>query len=136
MVWQVLDGSNISIWNDSWVAGLKEKKLKDPSLVDQNIPENVVDIMDKVNGVWDLSRIEEWIFVEEKKAIEVMPIGENEGEDKMIWPHNAQSVYTVKSSYQILKQERMVWDRRIVDRHHPPIVLIEGMEFNLVYEST
>ena len=55
----MLDGSNISIWNDSWVAGLKEKKLRDPGLVDQNILENVVDVMDKVNGVWDLSRIEE-----------------------------------------------------------------------------
>ena len=49
-------------------------------------------------------------MLRKKKAIEVMPIEENEGEDEMIWPHNAQGVYTAKSDYQILKQERMVWN--------------------------
>ena len=47
LVWQVLDGRSLSIWEDRWVMGLKGKKLRNLGLNDQNIPENVVELIDK-----------------------------------------------------------------------------------------
>ena len=51
---------------------------------------SVVELKDKEKGVWDQTRIEEWISAEEKLAIEVMPLGEKDGKDELIWPYNCQ----------------------------------------------
>ena len=42
ITWQVIDGKNVSIWNDRWILGLDGKKLGHSGLLDSQILEKVV----------------------------------------------------------------------------------------------
>ena len=68
--------------------------------------------------MWNLTAIEEWISEEERLAIEVMPLGEKEGKDELIWPYNSQEEYTAKSGYQVLKQDKEKGDRGRASSSH------------------
>ena len=99
MLWQVVGGKDVSIWRDIWVPGLGGQKLRAPGLVDCEVPERVEEIIDREKGEWNLEAIENWLTGEEKQAIEVIPVSEQEGEDRLIWSYNSSRVYTVNSGY-------------------------------------
>ena len=72
--------------------------------MDCYVPERVEKIIDSEKGEWNLEVIENWLTEEEKQAIEVIPISEQERGDNLIWPYNNSSgIYTVKFGYQVLK---------------------------------
>ena len=100
------------------VPGLKGQKLKYLGLIDPAVPEKVEEIIDKEKRVWDLTEIEDRISEEEKQAIEAMPICDNEGNDILIWPYNSDGVYTAKSEYQILKQDKLAGTNGLASTSH------------------
>ena len=75
---------------------MEGKKLSYPGLVDSQIP--------KKNGrnheqkYWrvNLDSIEQWIFREERKAIQKIPISQLGGSDKMTWPFTKSGENIVK----------------------------------------
>ena len=82
------------------------KILSHPGLTDPNIPMQVAEIMDRDWGVWDLENIECWISEVEWNVIESIPICQQGGKDELVLPY-CQGAHTVKSEYQLLKQERI-----------------------------
>ena len=76
--------------------------------MDCYVPERVEEIIDNEKGEWNLEAIENWLTEEEKQAIEVIPISEQEREDNLIWPYNSSGIYTVKFGYEVLKQDKMI----------------------------
>ena len=66
----------------------------------------------------NLVGIEDWISMEEKQTIEVMPISAHKGKDLLIWPLNCHGVYIAKSSFKILKQDKLVMNGGIASSSH------------------
>lgn len=69
MLWQIGDGGRIRVWKDEWFPASSDHKLSpfDPSSVDMNF--RVCSLISHVSNVWDLSSIEDSIFVDNKMII-------------------------------------------------------------------
>ena len=98
--------------------GLRGQRLKHLGLVNLDVPEKVEEIIDKEHRTWKLEEIQNWISTEEKNDIEVIPIGEEKGKYILVWPYNGQGIYTVKSGYKVLKQEKKKGTEVIASSSH------------------
>ncbi|KAK5836804.1 hypothetical protein PVK06_012605 [Gossypium arboreum] len=105
---QVNNGEKINIWEEKWVYGLDGYRLNFPETVEPLMPKLVVDIMNKKEGRWNISLIEQWISEQEKEAIMRLPICKTEEEDKLVWPHSIGGNYEVKSDYNMLRTEKVM----------------------------
>ena len=50
ILWQIMDGEDVSIWEDKWIFGVGSKKIGHPSLMENQLPKKVFKIMGKSNG--------------------------------------------------------------------------------------
>ncbi|KAG8500712.1 hypothetical protein CXB51_002844 [Gossypium anomalum] len=66
----------------------------------------VADIMNKREGRWNISLIEQWISEQETQAIMRPPICKTK-EDKLVRPRNIVGNYSVKSGYNMLRTEKV-----------------------------
>ncbi|OMO61937.1 hypothetical protein CCACVL1_23137 [Corchorus capsularis] len=85
----------------------------------QNLPQKVQDLMDKQEGRWKLEDVQQAVTEETILAIENMPICEEGGPDRLVWPASKNGEYTVKTGYYLLKaQEERQETNQPFSSHH------------------
>ena len=69
LLWQIMDGESVLIWEDKWIPGLVKKRIEHPGIVESQLPVKVVEILDREAEEWKLDAIENWLTKEEHEAI-------------------------------------------------------------------
>ncbi|XP_004301203.1 PREDICTED: uncharacterized protein LOC101302660 [Fragaria vesca subsp. vesca] len=97
--WQVVNGSSVRVWQDKWLPNPSPRLL--PSSTVSRLTAHVLvnQLIDWERKVWNLSDILGSIGREVAEQIQEMPIGEIDGQDRLIWPHDKSRNYTVRSGY-------------------------------------
>ncbi|PPD69152.1 hypothetical protein GOBAR_DD33968 [Gossypium barbadense] len=104
LLWQITNGENVDLWHDKWVWSIQGHKLQHPGAVDFDLPQKVAEIINKETGEWDLTSVENWLNEEEKNAILKIPIGDQEEDDRLVWPYNSAGEYTARSGCKQLRK--------------------------------
>ncbi|CAL8095625.1 unnamed protein product [Prunus armeniaca] len=97
--WQILNGRQAKIWTDRWIPSLHDGKLH-PHLqapVDPNT--RVETLIDWDSKSWNLTPIQDSITDEEKLVVQLIPIGNGREEDRLVWPGEKNSRFSVRSGY-------------------------------------
>ena len=58
ILWQIIEGESVSIWEDKWILGMECKKLRHPGLVDSQILEKLAKLMDRGTEDWNLDHVD------------------------------------------------------------------------------
>ena len=99
------NGKDISIWGAAWLPSTSEPKVSNPMGID--FPKvKVSSLINPHTRSWDVDLLRALFKPEEAQLIIGIPLGNASASDRVIWPHTLSSVYTVKSSYYLLSQDR------------------------------
>nr|POE65505.1 hypothetical protein CFP56_47103 [Quercus suber] len=63
-------------------------------------------LIDQQSRTWDLEIIKGYFNPLEVDLILKIPLSSNYVEDKLVWPHTANGVYSVKSGYNFIAKEK------------------------------
>lgn len=103
IIWRVGDGSQIDIWQDPWLPrGVTRKPITPRG---RTILTKVSDLIDPVQGNWDKELIEDIFWEEDVKHILAIPIKQG-GEDTIAWHFDKKGIFSVKSAYHVLEDNR------------------------------
>jgi hypothetical protein len=97
--WQVGNGDSIDIWADKWITCSTSGFLHPILPIDQSRPQLVKELIDWNTTSWKLNQIQDLISVEDCQNIEIIPLGDESFEDRLIWPHSMNGQFSVKSGY-------------------------------------
>ncbi|OMO61797.1 reverse transcriptase [Corchorus capsularis] len=103
MRWQVINGQSVNLWKDRWIPECGAIQQHHEIWRD-NLPVKVAEIMDKEEGVWKLEEIKSELHPNIIRSIEKLPICYSNEADRMVWPHNKDGSYTVRSGYFAIKE--------------------------------
>ena len=105
--WRVGNGEAIKIWEYPWLLSLEQLRVLSPA--PEGLQEATVDyLINPTNRSWDTELLA-GIFAPIKAAlIQKIPLSPIIIEDKLIWPHVPNEVYSVKSGYRFLAKEKGV----------------------------
>jgi hypothetical protein len=95
-IWRVGDGSQINIWEDSWIPSSHNLKIMTPR--GSNILTRVSDLINPIDGSWDEDLIGEIFWSVDAHRILQIPLTPNR-EDFVAWHHNKLGLFTVRSAY-------------------------------------
>ncbi|KAL6188722.1 hypothetical protein ACLB2K_040113 [Fragaria x ananassa] len=102
----VVNGRSIRIWHDSWIP---PPSLGGGILIDGALPplspQLVHSLMDWDTHTWRLNGVANVLNQEAKDRIRCIPIGEEDGIDRLLWLWSKNGSFTVKSSYHWLHQQ-------------------------------
>ena len=99
------NGKDISIWGAAWLPSTSELKVSNPMGID--FPKvKVSSLINPHTRSWDVDLLRALFKPEEAQLIIGIPLGNASASDRVIWPHTLSSVYTVKSGYYLLSQDR------------------------------
>jgi hypothetical protein len=103
MVWRIVNGRTVSIWNDTWAPILIGGYIQSPvSILSRNA--KVSELLDDDTNWWNVSLVKEVFTVEETEAICCVPVCPRSSEDKLEWAHTKTGEYSVKSGYHLAKE--------------------------------
>lgn len=103
--WRVGNGESIKIWDYPWLPSLEHPWIL--SLVIEGHNEATVDyLINPISRSWDRDIVVGFFAPLEVELIMKIPLSSTNVEDKLIWPHVSNGVYTVKSGYRFLVQEK------------------------------
>lgn len=99
------NGKDISIWGAAWLPSTSEPKVSNPMGID--FPKvKVSSLINPHTRSWDVDLLRALFKPEEAQLIIGIPLGNTSASDRVIWPHTPSSVYTIKSDYYLLSQDR------------------------------
>ncbi|KAG7581071.1 Reverse transcriptase domain [Arabidopsis suecica] len=98
------DGASSFVWTDQWVLdGVMRPPLMKNIIFDLNL--RVSDLLDPINGSWDLDSLQEHFFPGDVELIlKLKPV--RSSEDFFIWEHTKSGEYSVKSGYWLAFQRQ------------------------------
>ena len=103
--WRVGNGKSIKIWDDPWLPSLEHPRIL--SLVIDGLQEATVDcLINPTPRSWDRDALLGYFAPMEIDLILKIPLSPTTVEDKLIWPHVPNGVYTVRSRYRFLVKEK------------------------------
>lgn len=103
IIWRVGDGSNINIWQDPWLPKGVTRRPITPR--NRTILTKVSDLIDPLTGTWDKELINDIFWEEDVKHIMAIPIRQGM-EDIIAWHYDKKGIFTVKSAYHVLEDDR------------------------------
>lgn len=98
---QVMNGLSTNIWTDNWLPPPHSGAITPTRQVPLSTPQWVHDILYRVNRVWTIQTISPYISAETANVIGGLPLGNTNRADRIVWPWNSVSEYTVRSGYNI-----------------------------------
>nr|XP_023877746.1 uncharacterized protein LOC111990191 [Quercus suber] len=103
--WRVGNGESIKIWSDPWLPSLEHLRILSPVL--DGLQEATVDcLINPTPRSWDRAALLGYFAPVETELILKIPLSPTVVQDKLIWPHVPNGVYTVRSGYRFLVQEK------------------------------
>lgn len=101
--WQVLNGNRVKLRVDNWLRCSQDSILRPTSghAVDLHAP--VSTIINPISLDWNLDNIRHMISEHDVRRILSLPLGDGNEGDRLIWPHNKNGEYSVKSGYNLIK---------------------------------
>ncbi|XP_008240710.1 PREDICTED: uncharacterized protein LOC103339206 [Prunus mume] len=105
---QIFNGANTNIWKDSWLHPPHEGIINVSQLISPSAPQQVCEIMDKVNHSWRVDLIDSYVSRETIDIIRCCPIGNSDGCDRRVWPWTSNGDYTVKSGYRRIHAQKRI----------------------------
>ncbi|KAK9010399.1 hypothetical protein V6N11_036909 [Hibiscus sabdariffa] len=101
--WQIGSGSQVSIWNDPWLLGRGVGRVKTH---DVNTHFTwVSDLIDDNSRTWKHDIIDNLFDTEDRDRICCIPLARPELQDKIVWRYDQTGEYSVKSGYEVLRNE-------------------------------
>ena len=95
-IWRVGDGSQINIWEDSWVPASHNLKVLTPR--GHNLLTTVDELIDPVTGKWDEEMIKSMFWDIDANRILQIPLVQGR-EDVVAWHYNRKGYFSVGSAY-------------------------------------
>ncbi|KAK5835475.1 hypothetical protein PVK06_011164 [Gossypium arboreum] len=105
LLWSVGNGRKINCWKDSWVpkVGPLSKKIVCTTNLDMDCP---LSDMVTENGDWNLDFFRLWLSEDIiQKIVRIPPPQSNSGSDIIIWEETTSGAFTVKSTYNKLRED-------------------------------
>ena len=103
--WRVGNGKSIKIWDDPWLPSLEHPRILSPVI--DGLQEATVDcLINPTPRSWDRDAFLGYFAPMEVDLILKIPLSPTTVEDKLIWPHVPNGVYTVRSGYRFLVKEK------------------------------
>ena len=99
------NGESIKIWDYPWLPSLEHPKVLSP-IIDGLHEATVNCLINLMSRSWDMDVVASFFAPLEVDLILKIPLSPINVEDKLIWPHVSNGVYTVKSGYRFLVQEK------------------------------
>nr|POE53196.1 hypothetical protein CFP56_13604 [Quercus suber] len=104
--WRVGNGESIKIWDYPWLPSSEHPRVL--SLVIDGLQEATVDYLINPTSIsWDKDVMAGFFAPLEAELMLKIPLSPTNVEDKLIWPHLPNRVYTVKSKYRYLVQDKV-----------------------------
>ena len=101
--WRVGDGSNISVLNDRWIPNHPTNRVIHPP-GDEEWEWRVSELIDPNLKWWRRELIAERFHKDDAEAILRIPLSHRHTLDVVVWQHNKQGVYSVRSGYHVARQ--------------------------------
>ncbi|XP_058759858.1 uncharacterized protein LOC131633155 [Vicia villosa] len=103
--WRVGNGDKINVWRDNWVPstpGFKPLIWQDPT----NHLMKVSELIDEDLGQWNRTLILDTFMESDAHHVLSIHLSRTLPEDKLIWNHDKDGEFTVKTAYQILSKQK------------------------------
>ena len=95
----------MKIWDTPWLPSQNHPRILSPVI--EGMQEATVDsLIDQQTRTWDMDVLKGFFAPLEVGLILKIPLSSNHVEDKLVWPHTANGVYSVKSEYNFLAKEK------------------------------
>ncbi|XP_063941746.1 uncharacterized protein LOC135149877 [Daucus carota subsp. sativus] len=107
--WMVGAGTNISIANQPWLQDEENPYITSSSPSFEN--NTVASLMTLNDRSWDVEIIRDLFNVRDQQCILRTPIRNSQSEDTIYWCKESSGVFTVKSAYKFLQEQKGVWRR-------------------------
>lgn len=99
--WQVHNGKNTDFWSDPWIPYLPNFKISCPK---PPMSKWVADVINIENGSWNTQKLAAEVSNEVLEAIQSLSLPLVNKDDQLIWHHNSNGIYSVKSGYHATAQ--------------------------------
>lgn len=107
------NGQSTSIWTDQWLAGSPTRQPLG-TLIESNAV-LVADLIDVNSCDWKEELIRETFFPADADAILSIKLPRSGGDDIWSWAEERTGLYSVRSAYRMLIQDRVDWWRILKD---------------------
>lgn len=104
-LWRVSNGRSIDVSKDRWVPNDNGGLIIPTDTSNRFTPLSVSDLINHDSKVWTIDHIEPFLSQSDASAIKAIPIGDLEIDDKLIWPHEKNGIYSVKSGYHCIHSD-------------------------------
>ncbi|KAL4308866.1 hypothetical protein GQ457_01G015730 [Hibiscus cannabinus] len=101
--WRIGSGCKVNIWNDSWLPGPGDGRVKRDSI---NI--NYIHVSDLIHGpsaTWRVDVLQALFDEEQVDTICSIPLSRSRKCDEIIWRPDRSGIYSVKSGYRLLRDD-------------------------------
>lgn len=98
LIWRIGNGEKVKIWEDAWIPNLDGTKVYSPinTLPTQAL---VLEFINTEAISWKEELIHSMFSVEEVDFINSIPLNCNGREDKWVWHHTKNGLFTIRSAY-------------------------------------
>lgn len=110
--WRVGCRESISVWNDAWLPSLDHPRIQSqvvPGFEDAK----VLDLINPTTMRWEINLVCGLFHSAKVDLILSIPLSIFPMEDKVIWPFNPSSTYSVRSGTKFLAKESNLLDPRV-----------------------
>ena len=126
IAWRVVNGREISFWEDSWVPHLGKLSALTLLAIPEDIKNwKVADVLSP-SGTWDWQKFRNYFVQDVLKAIERVSLRSSECQDFPVWRWTSDGVFTIKSVYEQLKKPsnatisrdwKVAWSLKVPQRY-------------------
>ena len=106
--WRVGIGDNIAVWNDRWLVGGNNMKVRSP-LVEGYENMRVRDLIawDERGKRWERHILRQFFVQEDVDEIETIHLSDDILQDEIVWSKRKDGLYTVNSGYWVAMEEKV-----------------------------
>ena len=101
MLWRVSDGSQIRVFEDSWIPGCLPTKAV-PRTLECKDDSTVSSLIDQTTMEWNGQLIDQKISPYLAQRIKAIPLCRTPQEDCTVWPQSRDGNYSIKTGFQLL----------------------------------
>lgn len=99
------DGFDVNIWIDTWIPWFTSKRPTTKEPREGNLPSSVADMIEQNTRTWNMAVLEETFCSSSMEVVGKMDLPNFFTGDKLIWTRDTNGRFSLRSAYQVLKQE-------------------------------